>query len=132
MAGSLAQPKAKTGYASPDGIAELHSDVGNEDHAFEWLDTAYHAHDCALVALRTNFAMDSLRPDPRSAELVRKVGFPPPDPPRWMLESVRICNSDLEEPYHGGEKGAMMASRTKRGISQCLGSHHLDFSLTQE
>jgi len=73
---SLAQRKAKTGYVSPYGIALFYADLGNKDHAFEWLSTAYQEHDPSLVNLRNDFQFDSLRSDPRYAELVRKIGFP--------------------------------------------------------
>ena len=74
---SLAQRKAKTGYVSPYEIAMLYADLGDKDHAFEWLDTAYQEHDLSLLyGLRTDFKMDSLRSDPRYAGLVRKIGFP--------------------------------------------------------
>jgi hypothetical protein len=50
--------------------------LGDKDNAFEWLSTAYQEHDVNLLALRTDPAFDSLRSDPRYADLVRKVGFP--------------------------------------------------------
>jgi len=71
----LAQRKAKTDYVSPYSIAELYADSGDKDHAFEWLNVAYQERD-GLIALRTDFTFDSLRSDPRYAELVRKVGLP--------------------------------------------------------
>jgi TolB-like protein len=73
---SLAQRNSKAEYASPFFIAALYADLGDKDHAFEWLSTAYQEHDENLTALRTDAAMDSLRSDPRYAELVRKIGFP--------------------------------------------------------
>ena len=57
-------------------IAELYGDLGDKDHAVEWLNTAYQEHDLSLIQLRTDFTMDSLRSDPRYAGLVRKIGFP--------------------------------------------------------
>ena len=71
----LAQRKAKTDYVSTYSIAELYADSGDKDHAFDWLNVAYQEHD-GMNALRTDFAFDSLRSDPRYAELVRKVGLP--------------------------------------------------------
>jgi eukaryotic-like serine/threonine-protein kinase len=71
----LAQRQAKTDYVSPFSIAELYADSGDKDRAFEWLNTAYQEHD-GLIALRTDFTFDSLRSDPRYAELVHKVGLP--------------------------------------------------------
>jgi serine/threonine protein kinase len=73
---SLAQRKAKTEYVSPYLIADLYSGLGDKEHAFEWLNTAYQERDNALVGLRTDMTFDSLRSDPRYAELVRKIGFP--------------------------------------------------------
>ena len=72
----LAWRKAKTGYVSPYPIAGFYADLGDKDHAFEWLNTAYQEHDILLINLRTDIGFDSLRPDPRYAELVRKIGFP--------------------------------------------------------
>jgi eukaryotic-like serine/threonine-protein kinase len=73
--GSLAQ--AKIGYVPPCEIAELYADLGDKDHAFEWLNTAYQERGHLLYGLRTDFTLDSLRSDPRYAELVRKIGLPP-------------------------------------------------------
>jgi serine/threonine protein kinase len=74
---SLAQRKTKSGYISPYGIAAAYAQLGDREHAFEWLNTAYQEHDIGLIGLRTDVAMDSLRSDPLYAALVRKIGFPP-------------------------------------------------------
>jgi eukaryotic-like serine/threonine-protein kinase len=66
----------KTGYISSYTIAGLYADLGDKDHAFEWLNTAYQEHDTNLVTLRTDFHFDSLRSAPRYAELMRRIGFP--------------------------------------------------------
>jgi eukaryotic-like serine/threonine-protein kinase len=73
---SLLQRKSKAEYASPYSIAQLYADLGDKDHAFEWLETAYQEHDLSLSSLPTDFQFDSLRSDPRYTELVRKIGFP--------------------------------------------------------
>jgi eukaryotic-like serine/threonine-protein kinase len=73
---SLALRKNKSSYGSPYGIASLYADLGDKEHAFEWLNTAYQEHDGGLPGIRTDFTMDSLRSDPRYAELVRKIGLP--------------------------------------------------------
>jgi serine/threonine protein kinase/tetratricopeptide (TPR) repeat protein len=72
----LAQRKAKAKYVSPFRIARLYAELGEKDHAFEWLNTAYQEHDSWLATLPTDPWLDSLRSDPRYAELVRKIGFP--------------------------------------------------------
>jgi eukaryotic-like serine/threonine-protein kinase len=73
---SLAQRKAHAEYVSPYRIAEFYADLGDKDHAFEWLNTAYQERDYLLMSLRTDFTMDSLRSNPRYAEMVRKIGLP--------------------------------------------------------
>ena len=66
----------KTGSYSAFMIAMFYTDLGDEDQAFQWLNTAYQEHDRMLVALKTYFQLDPLRSDPRFADLVRKVGLP--------------------------------------------------------
>jgi tetratricopeptide (TPR) repeat protein len=73
---SLVQRKTSTGFPSSYRIAQLYADLGDKDHAFEWLNTACQEHDWQVIGVRTDFTMDSLRSDPRYAELVRKIGFP--------------------------------------------------------
>jgi serine/threonine protein kinase len=72
----IRQEQRKTGYSSAYRIAELYADLGDKDHAFRWLNTAYQERDLYLLGLKTNFLFDPIRPDPRFAELVRKVGLP--------------------------------------------------------
>jgi tetratricopeptide (TPR) repeat protein len=72
----LAQRQAKTAYVSPYQIATGYADLGDKEHAFEWLNTAFKEHDGVLTSLPTDFQFDSLRSDPRYTELVRRIGFP--------------------------------------------------------
>jgi tetratricopeptide (TPR) repeat protein len=72
----LALRKAKNSYVAPKIIAQLYADLGDKDHAFEWLTTAYQERDITLLDFRSDFQFDSLRSDPRYAELVRRIGFP--------------------------------------------------------
>jgi serine/threonine protein kinase/TolB-like protein/tetratricopeptide (TPR) repeat protein len=73
---SLAQRNEPGSYVSPYQIAGYYADLGDKDHAFQWLNTAYQEHDILIIGIRADFAMDSLRSDPRYAELVHKIGFP--------------------------------------------------------
>lgn len=73
---AIAQYKAGANFRAPYEVAELYADLGDKDHAFEWLNTAYQEHSAGLIRLRTDPILDPLRSDPRYAELVRKIGFP--------------------------------------------------------
>jgi tetratricopeptide (TPR) repeat protein len=70
------QARRQTGYSSALSIARFYADLGDEEQAFHWLNTAYQEHDWLLMGLNTYFQLDPLRSDPRFAELVRKVGLP--------------------------------------------------------
>ena len=54
---------------------QLYADLGDKEHAFEWLNAAFQEYDVSIISLRTDFSMDPLRSDPRYIELVRKVGY---------------------------------------------------------
>jgi serine/threonine protein kinase/Tfp pilus assembly protein PilF len=69
------QAQRKSGYTSPYQIALLYADLGDKDQAFRWLNTAYAERDVFLEGLKTDFQLDSIRSDPRFADLVRKVGL---------------------------------------------------------
>ncbi len=57
-------------------MAELYADLGEKDHAFEWLYIAYQEHGHLIYGMRTAAALDSLRSDPRYADLEQKIGLP--------------------------------------------------------
>jgi TolB-like protein len=69
------QIRRKTSYYSPLLIARFYADLGDKEHAFQWLDIAYREHDWLLYGLKTMFQLDPLRSDPRFAELEAKVGL---------------------------------------------------------
>jgi hypothetical protein len=56
-------------------IAALYADLGDKEHAFEWVNTAAR-NTTAGCSLWTDFVFDSLRSDLRYTELVRKIGLP--------------------------------------------------------
>lgn len=68
--------RRKNGYASPFEIARFYADGDDKEKALEWLDTAYREHDSLLISVRINPQFDSIRSDPRFAELVNKIGLP--------------------------------------------------------
>ena len=70
------QAQRKTGYSSAYEIATLYADLGDKDQAFRWLNTAYQERDWSLSGLKTDFTLDSIRSDPRFADLLRRIGLP--------------------------------------------------------
>ncbi len=71
-----ARQKTMPGYVFAFNLSRLYAELGDKDRAFEALELAYKKRDIWLIRLRTDFALDSLRSDPRYAELVRRIGFP--------------------------------------------------------
>ncbi len=57
------------------GIAALHASLHEVDEAFRWLDVAFAERATGLLMLRAHPRLDPIRPDPRYAALVRRVGL---------------------------------------------------------
>ncbi len=51
--------------------------LGEMDKAFEWLDKMYEERNGMFIWLKTVQEFYDLRQDPRYADLLRRVGFPP-------------------------------------------------------
>jgi len=62
-------------YVSAFDLALIHIGLDQKDQAFEWLDKAREDRDGWLVWLNADPVFDSLRPDPRFAALLKKVGL---------------------------------------------------------
>lgn len=65
----------KTRYVSAYNIAVVHAGLGEKDAALDWLVKAYHNRDVWLVWLKVNPRFDSLRAEPRFADLMRRIGL---------------------------------------------------------
>lgn len=74
--GILKEMQTTTKYVSPAELAILHAGLGDKEQAFAALERAYAAHDFQLQYLKNEASYDSLRSDPRFADLVRRVGLP--------------------------------------------------------
>ncbi|MEJ7577686.1 MAG: protein kinase [Pyrinomonadaceae bacterium] len=68
--------KAKTTRVSPTIFALLNTHLGQKDEAFAWLEKSFDERDPLLVQLKINPEFDSLRDDPRYADLLRRIGLP--------------------------------------------------------
>jgi serine/threonine protein kinase/Tfp pilus assembly protein PilF len=64
-------------YVSPGELAVLYAALGEHEQAFKSLEKGFAARDPQLQFLGVDPAFDSLRGDPRFADLMRRVGLPP-------------------------------------------------------
>jgi serine/threonine-protein kinase len=62
-------------YVPADSIALVYAGLGEKDQAFTWLEKAYDEHAFKMAWLKVDPQWDSLRSDPRFADLVRRVGL---------------------------------------------------------
>ncbi len=67
---------SKQRYVSPFFIAVVYAGLDEKDAAFEWLEKASAERSYWMPSLKVNPQLDSLRDDPRFADLLRRVGFP--------------------------------------------------------
>jgi len=61
-------------------IAQIHAYRGEANKALEWLEIAFKDRDGGLYLTMVDPYFRSLRPDPRFAAFLRKLGFPAGDP----------------------------------------------------
>jgi DNA-binding winged helix-turn-helix (wHTH) protein/TolB-like protein/Flp pilus assembly protein TadD len=68
---------SKQTYVTPDMLALVYIGLGEKDEAFKWFERTFREHGVGIVALKVAPAYDSLRSDPRFADLLRRAGFAP-------------------------------------------------------
>ena len=66
----------EAGVSCPYHLAMAYAALGQNDAAFEWLSTAFKAHDMWINFIKVDPKMDSLRRDPRYMELLQRIGLP--------------------------------------------------------
>ncbi len=71
------QKLSRQRYVSPHEMAMIYTGLGEKDQAFTWLEKAYADRVWRLPFLNVDPRFDSLRSDPRFADLVRRVGLEP-------------------------------------------------------
>ena len=76
MLGEL-EELSKRRYIPSYLVALIHASLGANDRAFEWLEKACEERSSWLTWLRVEPKFDRLRPDPRYAGLLRRVGLSP-------------------------------------------------------
>ena len=71
----LANERLKQGHVGPHRMARIYAELGDKDHAFEWLEKAYEERDSLLIFINTVPIFDSLHSDPRFGDLIRRIGL---------------------------------------------------------
>jgi tetratricopeptide (TPR) repeat protein len=70
------QRKLKGTPASPYTMATIYAALGENDRAFEFLDKAYSEKSLGIPSsLKSDFLLDSLRPDPRFQDPLQRIGL---------------------------------------------------------
>jgi TolB-like protein len=69
--------RGKSRYVSALDIATVHLGLGDTEAVFTWLERALETRASALVYLAVDPRYDAIRGDPRFADILRRVGFPP-------------------------------------------------------
>ncbi|OLD26035.1 MAG: hypothetical protein AUJ04_06700 [Acidobacteria bacterium 13_1_40CM_3_55_6] len=72
------QEISKQRYVSSAAIALIYAALGDKDQAFTWLEKADKERDGTLARLKVDPRFDSLRSDPRFADLERRIVIPSP------------------------------------------------------
>jgi TolB-like protein/DNA-binding winged helix-turn-helix (wHTH) protein len=67
--------KLKQTLASPYTMATIYANLGESDKAFEFLEKAYSLRSFEILSLRSDLLLDSLHPDPRFQNLLRRIGL---------------------------------------------------------
>ncbi len=69
--------RSKDSYVSPYVLATIYAGLGEKDKAFQFLENACDEKSLDISwNLKADMRIDSLRPDPRFQDLVRRVGLP--------------------------------------------------------
>jgi len=63
-------------YVPPTSIALIYAGLGDKDRAFAWLEKGYEERSFQMQWLNVEPRWDSLRSDPRFADLMRRIGLP--------------------------------------------------------
>ncbi len=71
--------RSERGYAAPYAWALIYTALGDTSRAFEWLDRAIEERSEDLIFIQCDPGLDPLRADARFAQVLRRVGFAPPE-----------------------------------------------------
>lgn len=67
--------EVETNHDLAIAIASAYANLGDREHAMEWLERAYREHSASLAYISNNFAFDNISQEPRFQALLKKMGF---------------------------------------------------------
>jgi hypothetical protein len=67
--------QAERSYVSPLHLAGVAAHLGEKEPALAWLEQAYAERNVNMMTLKVELLFDSLRAEPRFADLLRRVGL---------------------------------------------------------
>jgi hypothetical protein len=70
------QDRANGKYRNPTGIASFYASLGDETHAFEWLQKAYEEHSSGMQYLAVDPQFDAIHSNPRYKYWLGVLGLP--------------------------------------------------------
>ena len=73
---NILQELSKQRHVPAYFVGRIYAALGERDEAFRWLEAAYRERGEWLVLLKVDPRFDSLRPDPRFQDLLRRMNFP--------------------------------------------------------
>jgi predicted deacylase len=73
IAAAIHASESNRSYLRAGTVARMYALIGDRDEAFAWLERAFDAREATLANLPYSPRWDFLRPDPRFADLVRRV-----------------------------------------------------------
>ncbi len=68
---------AEKEYVDPGELAFDYLQLGDKEHAIEWLEKAYREKSEAAQFLKLDLRWESLHSDPRFQDILRRMNFPP-------------------------------------------------------
>jgi len=67
---------AESRYIDPYMVGAIYAGLGDKNRAFDWLNKGVEERSASMVFLKVDPFFDSLRSDPRFADLLRRIGLP--------------------------------------------------------
>jgi TolB-like protein len=71
----LATEQLKRSPVGTQRMATIYTELGDKDHAVEWLEKGYEERTSTMIFINVNPTFDSLHSHPRFADLVRRIGL---------------------------------------------------------